>query len=113
MGELAASAVAGDVLVSLGLGAGIACGLGATWAGANILPFIAYQWAYKEEMKEHVRKGGSTEGAWYFPGIEDLKPLKPQQKQQPGNIAVIFNTPKATTPQQPSGPNNPPAPPKP
>jgi hypothetical protein len=102
------AAVAGGAAATGALwGAGIACGLGATWAGANIVPFIAYQWAYKQEAKEHVRAGGTTDGMWVFPGIEDLRPAKPQ----PGNIAQTFNTPKSKTP--PPAPGQPSAPPTP
>lgn len=89
-------------------GAGIVGAGAAALIGINIIPPIAYRWAYKQELKEHVRNGGSTEGHWYVPGIEDMKPGKPLPK----NVAIIFNTPKGHT-QTPPGPNNPPAPPAP
>lgn len=117
------AAVAAVAAAAVGAGAamlfGAAAATGAVWGagivgagaaaliGINVIPPIAYQWAYKQEAKQHVRNGGTTDGMWVFPSIEDLWPAKPQ----PGNIAQTFNTPKSKTP--PPAPGQPPAPPTP
>ena len=115
--------VAGAAVAAIGAGvavvAGAAAATGAAWGGGivaagvatllavNIVPPLVYQWAYKRELKAHVRNGGSTAGHWYVPGIENIK----QGKSLRERLTKVFNTRDRKTAAKPPAPKQtPPAP---
>lgn len=119
MGGIAGAAVAAVVGAGVAVVAGAAAATGAIWGAGivggaavaliavNAVPPLVYQWAYKQELKAHVRNGGSTAGHWYVPGIENIKPGNSLRER----LSKVFNRREKKTALKPPAPKQtPPAP---